>query len=94
MNTNGVISFLGNMSTYNPSPLPLGSRKQLIAPYWADIGEGGDIWYRESTNSTLLQMFSEKNKFEASWLFIATWDKVAFHGAKAKNPKVKENKDI
>jgi hypothetical protein len=33
-------------------------------------------------------------KFEASWLFIATWDKVAFHGAKAKNPKVKENKDI
>jgi hypothetical protein len=90
VNTNGVISFLGTMSTYTPSPFPLGSNRQLIAPYWTDIDtrKGGDIWYRESTNSTLLQMvsleirrvFPEQYKFQASWLCIATWDNVAFFG--------------
>jgi hypothetical protein len=79
------------MSTYTPSPFPLGSNRQLIAPYWTDIDtrKGGDIWYRESTNSTLLQrvsleirrVFPEQYKFEASWLFIATWDNVAFFGS-------------
>ncbi|CAG2215760.1 unnamed protein product [Mytilus edulis] len=49
VNTNGVISFLGPMSTYTPSPFPLGSNKRLVAPYWADIDtrNGGDIWYRK-----------------------------------------------
>ena len=93
------------MSTYTPSPFPLGSNRRLIAPYWTDIdtGNGGDIWYRESTNSTLLQrvsqeirgVFAEQYKFQASWLFIATWDNVAFYGADAIGKiKVKENKNI
>ena len=91
MNTNGVISFLGTMSTYTPSPFPLGSNKRLVAPYWSDIDtrNGGDVWYRESTNITLLQMvsleirrvFPEHYKFQASWIFIATWDNVAFYRA-------------
>ena len=91
MNTNGVISFLGTMSTYTPSPFPLGSNKRLVAPYWTDIdtNNGGDVWYRESTNRTLLQrvsqeirrVFPEQYKFQASWIFIATWDNVAFYGA-------------
>ena len=88
MNTNGVISFLGTMSTYTPTPFPLGSRKRLIAPFWADVDtrNGGDVWYRETTNSTLLQMvseeirtvFPEQHKFQATWGFIATWSNVAF----------------
>jgi len=79
------------MTTYNPSPFLLGTHKRLIAPYWTDIdtSNGGDIWYRESTNKTLLQMvsqeirraFPEQYKFQAAWLFIATWDNVAFFGA-------------
>ena len=93
VNTNGVISFLGTMSSFTPSPFPLGSNKRLIAPYWTDIDtrNGGDIWYRESTNRKLLQqmsrairlLFPEQYRFQASWLFIATWDNVAFHGANA-----------
>ena len=105
MNTNGVISFLGTMSSFTPSPFPLGSNKRLIAPYWADIDtrNGGDIWYRESTNRILLQqmsqkiraLFPEESKFQASWLFIATWDNVSFYGADAiGKTKVKENKNI
>ena len=91
MNTNGVISFLGTMSTYTPTPFPLESRKRLIAPFWADVDttNGGDIWYRETTNSTLLQMvsqeistvFPEQHKFQATWVFIATWSNVAFFWA-------------
>ena len=79
------------MSTYTPSPFPLGSNKRLVAPYWSDIDtrNGGDVWYRESTNRTLLQQVSqairlllpEQYTFQASWLFIATWDNVAFYGA-------------
>ncbi|XP_076091897.1 protein mesh-like [Mytilus galloprovincialis] len=91
VNTNGVISFLGTMSTYTPSPFPLASKRRLIAPYWADTDtrEGGDVWYRESTNLTLLgkaskeihDNFPEQFNFHASWMFIATWDNVAFFGA-------------
>jgi hypothetical protein len=79
------------MSTYTPTSFPLRSRKRLIAPFWADVDtrNGGDIWYRETTNSTLLQMvseeisavFPEQHKFQATWVFIATWSNVAFYGA-------------
>jgi hypothetical protein len=57
VNTNGVISFLGTMSTYTPSPFPLGNNRRLVAPYWSDIDtrNGGDVWYRESTNRTLFK---------------------------------------
>ena len=93
------------MSNYTPSPFPLGSNKRLIAPYWTDIDtrNGGDIWYRESTNSTLFQrvlleirrVFPEQYTFQASWIFIATWDNVAFYGAnEIGKTKVKENKNI
>ncbi|CAG2243523.1 unnamed protein product [Mytilus edulis] len=76
------------MSTYTPSSFPLSSRRRLIAPYWADTDtrEGGDVWYRESTNLTLLgkatgeihNIFPEHFNFHAAWIFIATWDNVAF----------------
>ncbi|XP_076091868.1 protein mesh-like isoform X1 [Mytilus galloprovincialis] len=91
VNTNGVISFLGPMSTYTPSPFPLASNKRLVAPYWADIdtSNGGIIWYRETTNSTLLQkaseeiqrLFPKQYNFKASWMFIGTWKEVAFYHA-------------
>ena len=79
------------MSTFTPSPFPLDTNKRLIAPYWADIDtrKGGDVWYRESTDPALLgnvsneitSAFPQYHSFKASWLFIATWDSVAFFGA-------------
>ncbi|XP_052091067.1 protein mesh-like isoform X1 [Mytilus californianus] len=100
VNTNGVISFLGTMSSYTPTPFPLGSSRRLVAPYWADMDtrNGGDIWYRETTNSTLLQkasveiqtIFPRQYNFKASWMFIGTWKEVAFFGADS-NGKQKRN---
>lgn len=79
------------MTTYTPSPFPLASKRRLIAPYWADINtrNGGIVWYRETTNITLLQkasdeikaIFADHYNFRAAWMFIATWDNVAFYGA-------------
>lgn len=79
------------MRTFTPSEFPLASKRRIIAPYWTDIdtNNGGNIWYRESTNKSLLQkasyeiheLFPEYYNFQATWIFIATWDNVTFYGA-------------
>lgn len=94
------------MSTYTPSQFPLATKRRLIAPYWADIDtrRGGDVWYRETFNSTYLhkaseeihKLFPEYHNFQASWMFIATWDEVAFYGATnaTQQEKVNLNNDF
>lgn len=90
MNTNGVISFLRPVGTYTPNPFPIANDARMIAPFWADIDtrNGGTVWYRETTNDTLLDRATDEVRayfpgffrFRASWVFIATWDRVAFFG--------------
>ncbi|XP_061188889.1 protein mesh-like [Saccostrea echinata] len=90
VNTNGVISFLRTVSTYTPNPFPLDGDRRLVAIFWADVDtrEGGTVWYRESTNQTILnratnevrKYFPQFFRFQATWVFIATWDNVAFYG--------------
>lgn len=90
MSTNGVISFLQGVSTYTPDPFPIANDARMIAPFWADIdtSQGGTVWYRESISEELLDRttdevrayFPDFFKFRASWVFIATWDHVAFFG--------------
>lgn len=90
MNTNGVISFLRTVSTYTPDPFPLDGDRRLVAIFWADVDtrNGGKVWYRESTNRTMLERASQEVKdyfprffdFQAAWVFIATWDNVAYYG--------------
>ena len=93
MNTNGVISFLTAEGQYTPSPFPLGDQRRLIAPFWADVNtnNGGTVSYRQSTDPVLLQRatddvrraFLGHQRFFARWIFVVTWDRVAFHGASA-----------
>jgi hypothetical protein len=62
----------------------------MIAPFWADINtrNGGNIYYRETTDSELQDKaaievrlaYPNLSSFSAGWLFIATWDQVAFFG--------------
>ena len=62
----------------------------LIAPFWdhVDIRRFGDIFYRETSNVTLLQrahdqlqeLFPFTGNFTPTTLFIATWDRVAQFG--------------
>jgi hypothetical protein len=90
VNTNGVISFLQRVSTYTPTPFPIENNARIIAPFWADVdtNRGGTVWYRETTNNTLLDKASEEirayfpqfYRFKPSWIFVATWDRVAFYG--------------
>ncbi|XP_022783567.1 sushi domain-containing protein 2-like isoform X2 [Stylophora pistillata] len=91
VNTNGVISFLVQVSQYTPDSFPLGNDRRLVAPFWADVDtrNGGQVFYRETTDLQLLKRatndvtaaFVDHRKFKATWLFVATWYKVAFYGA-------------
>ncbi|CAH3193578.1 unnamed protein product [Porites evermanni] len=91
VNTNGVISFLDQVSQFTPDSFPLGDNRRLVAPFWADVDTrvAGQVFYRETTDQALLQQASEDvqanfvdhRKFKANWLFIATWHEVAFYGA-------------
>ena len=95
VNTNGVISFLVQVSQYTPDAFPLGDNRRLLAPFWADVDtrNGGNVFYRETTDPNLLQQasndvtatFVDQRKFKATWLFIATWYEVAFYGASGIN---------
>lgn len=59
----------------------------MIAPYWADVDtrNGGQVYFRQSTSLELFQRATNDVKrhfpnqfpsFQASWVFIATWQNV------------------
>ena len=52
-----MISFLVQVSQYTPDPFPLGDSRRLVAPFWADVDtrNGGQVFYRETTDSQLLK---------------------------------------
>ena len=70
----------------------------MIAPYWADVDTSkyGEIFYRQSTNSTLLARASREiqavlsltRSIEIKNLLIATWDAVSYYGSSRFNVKV------
>ena len=88
VNNNGIISFESPFSQFNPSRFPRSTTEALIAPFWADADtrpvERGTVFYRETTNPTLLQRALREIQdglsvsFSPSHLFIATWDSIAF----------------
>ncbi|VDI29231.1 Hypothetical predicted protein, partial [Mytilus galloprovincialis] len=91
VNTNGAISFDETLSTFTPSAFPLSGNKKIVAPYWCDIDtrEGGVVWYYETNDRDVLfkatddiqKTFPEQKNFRAAWVFVATWDNVAFYRA-------------
>lgn len=62
----------------------------MIAPFWADVdlGRGGTVWFRVTTENTIKQLatndvkayFPRSMDFQASWIFISTWQSVTFYG--------------
>ena len=73
---------------YFPYSLPLYDPLQFVAPYWADvdIGGTGDIYYRQTTDPSLLDRSTREiraafPKYEhnnMTNLFIATWHAVGY----------------
>ena len=62
----------------------------LMAPFWnnVDIRRFGNIFYRQTSNTTLLkrardqlqELFPSSGNFTPTTLFIVTWDRVAESG--------------
>ncbi|XP_074786481.1 alpha-tectorin-like [Athene noctua] len=89
VNNNGVISFDSQVSEYTPDPFPLADGRPFVTPYWADVNNvaGGDVFYRETTDPTLLALLTKNINqyfpdvsYTATWAFVATWDHVAYYG--------------
>jgi len=84
--------FFGQGTTNNYVPnqrsFPLDNGRKFVAPFWADIDttSTGDVWYRQSTDQTLLDRantqirnaFPLQPQFTANNLFIVTWDHVGY----------------
>ncbi|XP_067225188.1 sushi, nidogen and EGF-like domain-containing protein 1 [Chanodichthys erythropterus] len=87
VNNNGHLTFDGPLSELVPNYLLSQVNRDIIAPLWTDMDNtvNGTISYRQVTRGGLLlaasnhinQYFPNLN-FTASWLFIATWDKVPY----------------
>ncbi|KAL0147272.1 hypothetical protein M9458_057425, partial [Cirrhinus mrigala] len=88
VNNNGHLTFDGPLSQPKPSNFQSQLNRDIIAPLWIDMDNtvNGTISYRQVTSGRLLlaatnninQYFPNLN-FSASWLFIATWDKVPYY---------------
>ncbi|XP_060113625.1 sushi, nidogen and EGF-like domain-containing protein 1 [Heteronotia binoei] len=90
VNNNGAVSFGVSVSQYTPSPFPLTIAKPFVSPFWADVDirNGGDIFWRQSQDPSLLRRCTEdinryfpRVPFTAVWAFVATWDRVAYYGS-------------
>ena len=89
VNTNGILSFRSQYLQYIPEMF-LSTGFPLIAPFWNDIDirRFGNIFYRTTSNATLLQrardqlqeLFPSSGNFTPTALFIVTWDRVAQYG--------------
>uniref|UniRef100_A0ACB8FSC6 Uncharacterized protein n=1 Tax=Sphaerodactylus townsendi TaxID=933632 RepID=A0ACB8FSC6_9SAUR len=90
VNNNGVVSFDNPVSQYTPDPFPLTDGRAFVAPFWADVDNRitGEVYYRQSQDEQLLwrvtadiNAYFPKVTFKATWVFVATWDQVAFYGS-------------
>ena len=77
---------------FDPDAFPLSETDGIIAPYWADVDIRGvgQIFYRQTDNSTLLtkaakeigNAFPTSKNLTVTSLFIVTWDSVGYYNAK------------
>ncbi len=88
VNNNGYLTFDEPLSQPTSSYLQSKLNRDFIAPLWTDMDStvSGTISYCQVASGRLLlaasnninQYFPNLN-FNASWLFIATWDKVPYY---------------
>uniref|UniRef100_A0A914CP32 Uncharacterized protein n=1 Tax=Acrobeloides nanus TaxID=290746 RepID=A0A914CP32_9BILA len=89
VNVNGGISFRTPISTFTPSCQLLNATYSMVAPFWADvdISMTGEIYYRQSTDTSLLikaqneitHAFTNLTSINISWVFIVTWYNVTYY---------------
>nr|XP_055031164.1 alpha-tectorin isoform X1 [Misgurnus anguillicaudatus] len=88
VNNNGHLTFDGPWYSWSPYSFPGHGGKDIIAPFWTDLDNRGNgvISYQQYTSGDVLtqatqdinQYFPDLS-FSASWVFVATWDRVAYY---------------
>ncbi|KAL6481973.1 hypothetical protein MHYP_G00100530 [Metynnis hypsauchen] len=88
VNNNGELTFNLKLSAYVPTPFVAHGNNTIIAPLWTDLDNSveGVISYNQYSEGSVLsratkdinQYFPEV-KFNASWVFVATWDRVPYY---------------
>ena len=90
MLTNGLLSLNHSDVSSNYSPKRFPTNGTLIAPFWADADtrEIGQVYYRSSTNHTLLEKMTQDineivgEMFFPEYLFVSTWHEVGYYDRK------------
>ena len=90
VNTNGVISFGSSFTTATSGGSNFSNfyGDRLIAPFWddIDINNGGTIYYRQEFDPFIISLVNDEIRslypaefppFQATLVFVATWDRVA-----------------
>ena len=85
VSTNGVIFFGEGKTDFTPTPFPMNGTR-AVAAYWTDSDprEGGNIFYRETYDSKVLEKISLKvrqgfvqfGNFRSNWALITTFNNV------------------
>lgn len=86
ISTNGLISFMSAISSYQPQTFPTSYGVPLIAPFWTDMNNGaaadGWIFYRQTSEASLLydiDIFLRRNvdflprTYRSVWALIITF---------------------
>ncbi|XP_072311915.1 IgGFc-binding protein-like [Eucyclogobius newberryi] len=88
VNQNGHLTFERPWGRYIPLRFPMHGPKDIIAPFWTDLDNRkiGNVLFNQNTWGPVLQQATRDiNKyfpiynFVASWVFVATWDRVAYY---------------
>ncbi|TRY64597.1 hypothetical protein DNTS_002228 [Danionella cerebrum] len=88
VNNNGFLTFNQSSSQYDPDSFPAFKNQDIIAGLWTDLDnrEKGLVYYRQYINGSILQRATQDINsyfsnltFNASWVFTATWNKVAYY---------------
>uniref|UniRef100_A0A914QUX2 NIDO domain-containing protein n=1 Tax=Panagrolaimus davidi TaxID=227884 RepID=A0A914QUX2_9BILA len=86
VNENGILSFYEKISEFTPWCSAVPMQYRMIAPFWADVDARniGDIFYRQTTDTTVLQKAKRDissvvaGDVDLKWAFIATWKDVTY----------------
>uniref|UniRef100_A0A8C2DIR5 Si:ch73-329n5.1 n=1 Tax=Cyprinus carpio TaxID=7962 RepID=A0A8C2DIR5_CYPCA len=87
VNNNGLLTFNQSSSAYIPYSFPANRNQDIIAGLWTDLDNRvkGVVSYNQYTSGNVLtnatrdiNTYFPKLNFNASWVFVATWNKVAY----------------
>ncbi|XP_077056392.1 sushi, nidogen and EGF-like domain-containing protein 1 [Siphateles boraxobius] len=88
VNSNGHLTFNQPSYQYIPYSFPANVSEYIIAGLWTDLDNRarGVVSYHQFTSGSVLTCATQdinnhfpNGTFSASWVFVATWDKVAYY---------------